>query len=163
VKIQINHFWEEYFIKKEGKSNFPTEKQILTILQLIRVQTLNVDSFGTDETQAKDTLRSSLLRESTQSETEWKVILDVINEISISVYEFLNQLLVEVRDVIFLPVDKLTTNNLIFQPDLPSLAKLPAILENWPGLIKQPSFLVIDGLDATRLEDSGKDWKDLIN
>jgi len=67
----------------------------------------------------------------------------------------------EGRDSVFLAVDRLAARSLgDLRSEIGLIHELSEVLDNWPGL--QPSFLVIDALDAARWDPTGRMIRDLI-
>lgn len=65
------------------------------------------------------------------------------------------------RDYVFLAIDKLAAQSLgQLRTELGLEHDLIEVLDNWPG--RQPAFLVIDALDATRGDPAGAMVRDLI-
>ena len=73
-------------------------------------------------------------------------------------HDFVEQLLKQNEDVVFLAVDRLSTSNLSEEAGLSN--KIEKILLNWPGV--RPGFLVIDALDGARNEQTAQLIRTLI-
>ena len=74
----INNIWQNL------TSELPNENEQRQILQLIRVQILDVDINGNDEQQAKDRLRASSLSDPTQSEVAWTSLINFCAQLAIN-------------------------------------------------------------------------------
>lgn len=76
-------------------------------------------------------------------------------------YDFVDVLLKQKRDVIFLAVDKIESNSkTVFHQELRLEHDFHEILENWVG--EKPAYLVIDALDASRDPEKGRFINNLI-
>lgn len=69
VKEHLTRIWEKIM----GVN--PTDDDLRQILSLVRVQVLEIDHGGSDELQAKNILRSSVLRNPDQSDNAWSKLL----------------------------------------------------------------------------------------
>jgi len=80
---------------------------------------------------------------------------------SVALHDFVEALRDAGRDYVFLAVDRLASQSLgLLRVELGLEHELLEVLENWPGL--QPAFLVIDALDAARVDSAGAMVRDLI-
>ncbi len=228
----------------------PSDDEFRQFLSLIHLQVLDLDEGGTNENEAKNLLRTAVLRDPEKAEVAWSLLVslcagfathqsgtdrkiltqDLLNagidlqvarsyrpdierlkEHSKSIVESLAHLaririgstevkirrhctevlklaveeksilvvgepgagksgalhhLVEtlkeqVRDYVFLAVDRLDARSLGgLRGEIGLNHELIEVLDNWPGL--QPAFLVIDALDAARVDPAGRMIRDLI-
>jgi hypothetical protein len=78
-----------------------------------------------------------------------------------AIYDFVQALHSENRDIVFLAVDRLEANTLNgLREDLDLDHSLDEVLRQWQG--SEPGWLVIDALDAARSESSVKTLRELI-
>ncbi|MCD4770325.1 MAG: hypothetical protein K8R35_09175, partial [Bacteroidales bacterium] len=241
---QLKRLWQKVYGEPMS------DNQIRQVLSLIRVQVLDVDDGGVLEREAKDTLRTAILRHPDQEDTAWKVLISAceklstersgadrlilqksllnagievqaarsyqdeiarlkthsstttklladlarikigIDEIKIkrpstevlysevekgsilvagepgagksgALYDMVQILEAEGKDVIFLAVDKLTSRSLQeIRTELGLEHDFIEVIANWPGT--KPAFLVLDALDAARADQAAQAFLDLI-
>lgn len=78
-----------------------------------------------------------------------------------ALHDLVETLKEQVRDYVFLAVDRLDARSLGgLRGEIGLNHELIEVLDNWPGL--QPAFLVIDALDAARVDPAGIMIRDLI-
>jgi signal recognition particle GTPase len=62
----------------------PTDSEMRQILRLIRVQVLDVDAGGSEELQAKDRLRASVLAQPTQADAAWTSLIQICADLAVN-------------------------------------------------------------------------------
>jgi len=78
-----------------------------------------------------------------------------------ALHDLVETLKEQVRDYVFLAVDRLDARSLGgLRGEIGLNHELIEVLDNWPGL--KPAFLVIDALDAARVDPAGRMIRDLI-